>query len=423
MPRARLDSLLGEAWACLRPVPDRAADPLVDDDADEVGGDDDEPEQELDDFSSGEEDGAEEERRDEEDGVERAEHEPVEAAYDALADGDDVEGVAGAEDEAGDDPGMPAAAAASAAADQISQGSGPQNGSGPPSKKQKTQWIAAAERRINIGMVFVDIETTSNTKKQVDRIIEIALVCYKGDGKEVGRWQTRCSNCGVPISPHAYAAHGISADDLRGKPPFESMVPTMLVWLDSMLATFDAAVLTGHNAASCDFPFIAVGLARAGAVLPAKLKYTLDTYQQVRRFTSLEYHKQDAARWPTRTKTGKPCLAVQPTVEYILKARGAFGKPDAFATFESACGQTVMGCSHCAVNLCSWACFKAWDHVHGCSRREVVVQYARPKEAVGPPTEQVEGGKRRGRSSGEASGGGGDFRKAPSGRPFGSGGK
>ena len=49
--------------------------------------------------------------------------------------------------------------------------------------------------------------------------------------------------------------------------------------------------------------------------------------------------------------------------------------------------QTHFGCSHCAVNLCSWACFRAWDHVHCCARRELTLQYAREKDVVGPPTE------------------------------------
>jgi hypothetical protein len=105
-------------------------------------------------------------------------------------------------------------------------------------------------------------------------------------------------------------------------------------------------VLCAHNGASCDFPFLAVEMARAQSSWPEKLRYTLDTYQQTMRFKSLEYHKQDATRWPTRTAKGKPSLAVKPTVEYILKARGAFGKgSDPFASFESACGQAHEACA------------------------------------------------------------------------------
>ena len=38
--------------------------------------------------------------------------------------------------------------------------------------------------------------------------------------------------------------------------------------------------------------------------------------------------------------------------------------------------QTMYGCAGCKVNICSWLCFKAWDHKNQCSRRELVVQYA-----------------------------------------------
>ena len=53
----------------------------------------------------------------------------------------------------------------------------------------------------------------------------------------------------------------------------------------------------------------------------------------------------------------------------------------------------MYGCSGCKVNLCSWACFKAWDHINHCASRELVVQYARvqPESVVGPATQQVEG--------------------------------
>jgi hypothetical protein len=32
----------------------------------------------------------------------------------------------------------------------------------------------------------------------------------------------------------------------------------------------------------------------------------------------------------------------------------------------------------------------AWDHINGCARRELTVQYARTKDVVGPPTERME---------------------------------
>ena len=74
--------------------------------------------------------------------------------------------------------------------------------------------------------------------------------------------------------------------------------------------------------------------------------------------------------------------------------------------------QTIMGCSKCKVNLCSEACFAAFDHIHRCSRHELVVQFARVQSSVGLPTELQQtrvpvdspateaGPSRRGRSGG-----------------------
>ena len=71
--------------------------------------------------------------------------------------------------------------------------------------------------------------------------------------------------------------------------------------------------------------------------------------------------------------------------------------------------QTAWGCAGCKVNLCSWACFLAFDHVHRCQRRGQVVQYARvvPESVVGPRVESPamggagrrRGGRRAGRGS------------------------
>eukprot|EP00966_Prymnesium_polylepis_P290526 6710875-Prymnesium_polylepis.1 len=110
----------------------------------------------------------------------------------------------------------------------------------------------------------------------------------------------------------------------------------------------DAGVLAAHNGESCDFRFLAVEMARTGYTWPAKLKYTFDSYLCLNRFKVLDYHKagEDTTKWPTRTETGKPSFAVEPTVDYILKVRGAFGKPaDPSATFKSVCDQTHGACA------------------------------------------------------------------------------
>ena len=54
--------------------------------------------------------------------------------------------------------------------------------------------------------------------------------------------------------------------------------------------------------------------------------------------------------------------------------------------------QTIFGCAGCQVNLCTEACFKAFDHINRIPRRSLVVQFARiePGSEVGSPMEPVQ---------------------------------
>jgi hypothetical protein len=53
--------------------------------------------------------------------------------------------------------------------------------------------------------------------------------------------------------------------------------------------------------------------------------------------------------------------------------------------------QTHFGCSKCKVNICSWECFQAFDHINRCSTRELVVQFGSvvPDSVVGPEVVDV----------------------------------
>lgn len=270
-------------------------DPLAADDTDEVD-EHGEPVQELDEETEREDDEPRDECPPGEEALERAELEEEEAEYGPGDQGED--------DDEEDDP-------TSSPLHALNQGPGgshkrPQAGAGaqkaaavasssaagdgvqlPPSaahtaatpaakapkKRAKTSDLhVPAEAFDDLILFFADIETTSNSKKQYDRVIELAIVAYNARGVELGRYVQRFSNQGVPISPHAYTVHNISVENLRGKPTFESEAKTIAAFLEKHLSGATAGVLCAHNGNSCDFPFLAVEMLRAGVPWPAKLK-------------------------------------------------------------------------------------------------------------------------------------------------------
>ena len=215
-------------------------------------------------------------------------------------------------------------------------------------KQSKQGWVDAwADPAKNVVTLAIDIETTSNRRKNFDLIIELAVVAYAKDGKELGRFVQRYSNCGVPIDSYAFKAHGISESDLRGKPTFADRAPALVSFFNTHLRSADIGVLVAHNGAACDFPFLCVAMARAGVTFPAKLMYTLDTYQQLKRFKGIEYHKQTAINWPQRTEKQKgPKLSASACVDFILRAREPMRqKYGLAASFATVCGAAHNACA------------------------------------------------------------------------------
>ena len=88
-----------------------------------------------------------------------------------------------------------------------------------PKKKVKADFVLPEEPLAELTFFCLDIETTSNSKKQYDRIIELAIVAYNHRGVELGRLDQRFSNQGVPISPHASPAEGPLYPRPKGRPP------------------------------------------------------------------------------------------------------------------------------------------------------------------------------------------------------------
>jgi DNA polymerase III subunit epsilon len=134
--------------------------------------------------------------------------------------------------------------------------------------------------------VAFDLETTG-LMAETDRIVEIGAVRFLGNGQEIGRFQ-RLVNPQRPMSPAAFAIHGISDHDLADAPPASEVLPEFLAFLEEPHKT----TLLAHNA-SFDAGFLGRELARAGLSTPA---YSLfDTLALARRrLPQLTSHRLDS---------------------------------------------------------------------------------------------------------------------------------
>lgn len=101
-------------------------------------------------------------------------------------------------------------------------------------------------------LVFFDTETTGVDAAN-DRIIEISLLKLFPDGKE--EIKTFRINPGIPIPPAATAIHGIKDEDVKDKPPFSALAPTLLDILNG-------SDLCGYNLIKFDFPLLRMEFAR-----------------------------------------------------------------------------------------------------------------------------------------------------------------
>jgi DNA polymerase-3 subunit epsilon len=110
--------------------------------------------------------------------------------------------------------------------------------------------------------VALDLETTG-LMAETDRIVEIGAVRFCRDGQEVGRFQ-RLVNPQRPMSPAAYAIHGLSDLDLADAAPAHEILPEFL----SFLGDPGRTALLAHNAAF-DAGFLGRELRLAGLVAPS----------------------------------------------------------------------------------------------------------------------------------------------------------
>jgi DNA polymerase III subunit epsilon len=133
--------------------------------------------------------------------------------------------------------------------------------------------------------VALDLETTG-LMAETDRIVEIGAVRFLGDGQEIGRFQ-RLVNPQRPMSPAAYAIHGLSDADLADAAPAHEILPAFL----SFLGNPGTTALLAHNAAF-DAGFLGRELGRAGILAPSHSLF--DTLALARRrLPQLASHRLD----------------------------------------------------------------------------------------------------------------------------------
>ena len=108
-------------------------------------------------------------------------------------------------------------------------------------------------------ILFFDIESTGLNIAS-DSIIELCFVkSHPGGEQWVKTWRVRPwdyeNQCQRPINPAAQAVHGISAEDLAGKPTFYQIADEVVDWLTG-------CDLAGFNSAKFDLPMLAEEIER-----------------------------------------------------------------------------------------------------------------------------------------------------------------
>jgi len=115
-------------------------------------------------------------------------------------------------------------------------------------------------------LVFIDLETTG-LNIQSDRIIELTALKIYPDGNEDEK--TVIVDPGIPISSGATEVHGITDQDVMGKPAFRQ-------YAKSVLEFFNGCDLAGFNLIRFDLPLLQNELAHVGLKLELEGVATID---------------------------------------------------------------------------------------------------------------------------------------------------
>src|SRR5580698_10039563 len=107
---------------------------------------------------------------------------------------------------------------------------------------------------LKVPLCFFDLETTGTNITQ-DRIIEIAVIKVMPGGEIIRK--SNILNPTLPIPPESTAIHGISNEDVKGKPTFKDVAKDYARF-------FEGADLSGFNILKFDVPVLVEEFLRAG---------------------------------------------------------------------------------------------------------------------------------------------------------------
>jgi len=115
-------------------------------------------------------------------------------------------------------------------------------------------------------LAFLDLETTG-LRPGSDRIVEIAVIRVSPGGDVTEK--VRRFDPGIPIPPEATAIHGITDDDVAGKPGFAARAR-------SLADQLDPCDLAGFNLRRFDLPMLLTEFQRAGVSFDPRSRRLVD---------------------------------------------------------------------------------------------------------------------------------------------------
>ncbi len=119
---------------------------------------------------------------------------------------------------------------------------------------------------LKIPLCIFDLETTGINITQ-DRIIEIAVIKVLPGGEIIRK--SNLVNPTVPISPESTAIHGITNEDVAGKPTFKEIAKDYVKF-------FEGSDLAGFNILKFDVPILVEEFLRAGVEFDYSRKKLID---------------------------------------------------------------------------------------------------------------------------------------------------
>ena len=117
-------------------------------------------------------------------------------------------------------------------------------------------------------LIFFDLEATGLSVVR-DRIVQIAMIKYSPGKEQPTEFESLVNPEMVPISPEAYAVHGISNQDVANQPTFRQIAQKIMDFIGD-------GDLAGYNSDRFDVPLLVEEFARVGVEFDLMARRTVD---------------------------------------------------------------------------------------------------------------------------------------------------